>query len=107
MPLSPSKIYSGTLSDGRNYVVGNIHYKYDDRYKRNKLAIFFSRKGEMKFDKGFLLQDGKREGSVFSGTWHYPCCYEHDGKLYVIYSANTGDGNTRGAAVSVIDINEI
>ena len=107
LPLSPSKIYSGTLSDGRNYVVGNIHFDYADRYKRTKLAIFFSRKGEMKFDKGFVLQDGKQEGTAFSGTWHYPCCYEHDGKLYVIYSANTGDGNTRGAVVSVIDIREI
>ena len=107
LPMSPSKIYSGTLSDGRNYVVGNIHFDYADRYKRNKLAIFFSRKGEMKFDKGFILQDGKRDESEFSGTWHYPCCCEHDGRLYVIYSANTGDGNTRGAVVSVIDLNEI
>ena len=48
----------------------------------------------MKFDKGFVLQDGKRDESEFSGTWHYPCCCEHNGKLYVIYSANTGDGNT-------------
>ncbi|MBQ8758181.1 MAG: exo-alpha-sialidase, partial [Clostridia bacterium] len=108
IPLSSSKIYSGTLSDGRNYIVGNIRCQSDpSSHVRDKLAIFFSRKGEMKFDKGFLLQNNKCREEKFFGMWHYPCCYEHDGKLYVIYSANTGDGNTRGAVVSVIDLNEI
>jgi len=34
IPFSNSKIYSGTLSDGRNYVIGNIFSG------RNKLAVF-------------------------------------------------------------------
>jgi len=104
IPFGSSKIYSGTLSDGRNYVVGNILSNY---HRRDKLAIFFSEKNSVKFTKGFLLQDGNIEGTDYFGAWHYPCCCEHNGKLYVIYSANTGDGNTRGAVVSVIDISEI
>lgn len=34
IPLASSKIYSGTLSDGRNYIIGNLDHE------RRKLAIF-------------------------------------------------------------------
>lgn len=37
IPFHASKIYSGTLSDGRNYVIGNLEPD------RKKLAIFFKR----------------------------------------------------------------
>ena len=79
-------------------------FKYD---KMSTIKQYGFQEDVMKFTKGFLLQDGKIEGTDYFGAWHYPCCCEHDGKLYVIYSANTGDGNTRGAVVSVIDISEI
>lgn len=98
IPFSNSKIYSGTLSDGRNYVIGNLDSQ------RTKLAIFFSKIKSMKFTKGFMLQDGISSSLGFGDAWHYPSAVEFDGKLYVIYTFNKND---RGAAISELDISEI
>jgi len=99
IPFSGSKIYSGTLSDGRNYVIGNLYPG------RDRLAIFFSRVGEMQFDEGFLLQDGYSKELGYGGPqWSYPVAHEWNGKLYVIYSAHREEGNRRGAAISVIPL---
>ena len=97
IPFSSSKIYSGTLSDRRNYVIGNLEPG------RSKLAIFFSEPCSMTFTKEVVLQDGFSEQFGFGSMWHYPCAYESDGSLYVIYSANVTDSD-RGAVVSVIDL---
>ena len=97
IPFSSSTIYSGTLSDRRNYVIGNVEPG------RSKLAIFFSEPGSMTFTKEVVLQDGFSEQFGFGSMWHYPCAYEYNGSLYVIYSANVTDSD-RGAVVSVIDL---
>ena len=101
IPFLSSKIYSGTLSDGRNYVVGNLDVE------RKTLAIFFSEPGEFVFTKAFLLQDGMSE-TIGNGieTWQYPCAYEADGNLYVLYSAGKKVDNVfkRGAVISVIPL---
>lgn len=98
IPFVNSKIYSGTLSDGRNYVIGNILNK-----DRSRLAIFFTKPGKQKFSSGYILQSGRTKLPFGYGTaWHYPCAYEYDGKLYVIYTVNYETG--RGAAVTVIDL---
>lgn len=100
IPFSSSKIYAGTLSDGRNYVIGNI------MPDRRKLAIFFAEKGTMKFDKGFLLADNKFYKDYNGVQWSYPTAYEYDGKLYVIYSGTIDmfDQDCRGAMLAVIDL---
>ncbi len=42
IPFINSKIYSGTLSDGRNYAIGNIFRPgRDSAWNRDHLAIFF------------------------------------------------------------------
>lgn len=99
IPLQDTKIYSGTLSDGRNYIIGNI------QPNREKLAIFFSEPGSMKFIKGFVLQDAASEKSATG--YHYPVAYESNRKLYVIYTVNYETWLKRGAAISVIDLKEI
>lgn len=102
IPLAGTKIYSGTLSDGRNYIIGNIHPG------RSKLAIFFSKPGSMKFTKGIVLQDGFSEEFGYGTSWHYPVAHEADGKLYVIYTSCISENwIDRGAALSVIDIEKI
>lgn len=103
IPFSASKIYSGTLSDGRNYVIGNL------LPDREKLAIFFSEKGEMRFNKGFLLADKKSFMDYNGRQWSYPVAYESDGKLYVIYTAaiDLYGQESRGAVVSVINIDKV
>lgn len=100
IPFSSSKIYSGTLSNGRNYVIGNLEPG------RSKLSVFFSQPGTMEFTKELVLQDGFSNRLGFGRMWHYPCAYEYDGKLYVIYSADVSEKD-RGAVVSVIDLQQI
>lgn len=100
IPFSASKIYSGTLSDGRNYVIGNL------QPDRSKLAIFFSEPGTMKFTSGIMLQDGISEEFGFGEAWHYPSAYEYEGKLYIIYTVTVSPDNRRGAVVSIIDLQD-
>ncbi len=78
IPFHNSKIYSGTLSDGRNYVIGNIGGG------RSQLAIFFSRPGTMHFDSGILLQNGSHPDFLQACMWHYPMAVEFDGELKII-----------------------
>lgn len=103
IPFSNSKIYSGTLSNGKNYIIGNL---IPDR---SKLAIFFSQKGVMKFDKGFLLANQKSFADYNGKQWSYPVAYESQGKLYVIYSGtiNLYGQECRGAILSIINLNNI
>ncbi len=102
IPFASSKLYSGTLSDGRSYLIGNI------RPHRSRLAIFFTEPGGEKFTKGFFLQDGYSEALGYGGLWHYPCAYEDAGKLYVVYTdCRDGDWSKRGLTMSVVDIADI
>lgn len=101
MPLSDTKIYSGTLSDGRNYIIGNTYPG------RERLVILLSKPGTMEFTDGFVLQDGFSENLGYGSCWHYPVAYEANGKLYVIYTVNVNSWTSRGAAMTVIDIDKI
>ena len=101
VPFSDSKICAGTLSDGRNYLIGNLYPG------RSRLAVFFSRPDTMTFDEGFLLQDGYSGELGFGGPqWSYPLACEADGFLYVIYTASVDpqDQSRRGAVVSAIPL---
>ena len=98
IPFSSSKIYSGTLADGRNYVIGNLYPG------RKKLAMLISKPGKWQFDRAIILQDGV--GALGYGVmWHYPVAFEAD-KLYVIYTSNVDDVR-RGCVISAIDTNRI
>lgn len=100
IPFAASKIYSGTLKDGRNYVIGNIYSR-----TRSNLAIFFSEPGTMRFTRGGTLRNGTHMmGGRSYCAWHYPVAYESDGKLYVIYTMNLSDTTKRGAGLSVITL---
>ena len=52
IPFSDSKIYAGTLSDGRNYIIGNWYPG------REKLVLAFSKPKESTFETGIILQNG-------------------------------------------------
>ena len=99
IPFTSSKIYSGTLSNGVNYLTGNV------QGTREKLAIYFSEPGSMKFNKAVMLQDSYSEKLGFGHLWHYPVAHEYNGKLFIIYTVNTGKDYflKRGAVVTVID----
>ena len=107
IPFCNAKIYSGTLSDGRNYVMGNI-FPPDvtpevDYPRRNRLAAFFSRPNTMIFDKGIIIEEDRSPDLLYGADWAYPVACEADGTLYVIYSSVI-EGSFRGAALSAIDL---
>lgn len=78
LPFSSSKIYSGTLRDGRNYVIGNVLFP-----RRSRLALYLSAPGTMRFGAGRLLRDGF-DPAIGANLWHYPAADEADGALQII-----------------------
>ncbi|NLE12750.1 MAG: exo-alpha-sialidase [Clostridiales bacterium] len=98
IPFSNSKIYAGNLSNGGSYVIGSLYPG------RSKLTIFFSETTKPEFTRGVILQNGYSAELGYGTAWHYPCAYEYDGKLYVIYTVQH-ETKGRGAALSVIPLN--
>lgn len=107
IPFCNSKIYSGTLSDGCHYVIGNIfpqNVTAGEGYpRRNRLAAFFSRPHEMVFDRGIIIEENRSPDLLYGSDWAYPVACEADGTLYVIYTSVI-EGSLRGAALSAIDL---
>lgn len=104
IPFTNSKIYSGTLSDGRHYLIGNVYA--EGRPRRSRLVLLFSEPDELRFTSGIALQDGYSASLGYGGhQWSYPCAWESDGKLYVIYTGCVDDiGNRRAAILSVVPL---
>ena len=94
LPLVNSKIYTGVLSDGRAYLLGNI-----DVFDRSRLALYLTAPGSMKFEKRLLLRDGGLAA-------HYPAAVEVEGALKVIYTVNR-EGARRGAEMASVDLSRI
>ncbi len=102
IPFSSSKIYAGTLSDGRKYLIGNI------RPHRSRLAFFVTKPGENTFTTGFYLQDGFSDTLGYGTLWHYPCAFEDNGRLYVVYSdSREGDWSKRGLTMSIVKLDAL
>ncbi len=98
VPIIPSKIYCGTLSDGRHYMVCNT-----DKFDRSKLVVYFTDDETLTFSKQLVLIDCQ------DGTWgamHYPAACEYKGYLYVIATEGHKNGS-RGAKLFIINLNKI
>jgi len=104
MPMINSKIYSGELSDGRHYMIGNIKAR-----TRDKLVLYLTEDEKPVFTKYVVLHDGGSEDFPDAGAWHYPVACESNGKLYIIYTAHLTQNwmNPRGAVLSVVDLSKI
>ncbi len=90
IPYVNSKIYGGTLQDGRAFLVANT-----DRFDRSNLVLYLSDKDQLKFTRQIVLTDGKLlKGDVT--RCHYPAAIENDGKLYIIATANYAGEELRG-----------
>ena len=89
--ISASKTYSGTLSNGVNYIVFTV--KGEEKYTRNTLAIGIGKDGV--FSNVYVIRNGFEETPQFgfNKEWCYPYAYEDidEGKLYVVYSKNKQD----------------
>ncbi|MBQ8835969.1 MAG: exo-alpha-sialidase [Clostridia bacterium] len=104
IPFSDSKMYAGTLKDGRHYVVGNIRRR--GRHPRALLALYVTEKGSERFSEKVLLTNGENPDFECSYAWHYPCVTEQNGQLKVICTVSFKD-KTRGAVMIDVDINEL
>jgi len=100
IPYVSSKIYTGTLSDGRHYLIANI-----DQWNRSRLAVYFSEPGKICFDKRLILFDGSLPDIPETTTAsHYPAAWEADGKLYIIATLNYENFTRRGSVLYCIDL---
>ena len=99
-PMPRAKAYLGKLSTGQLYLISNFH-------NRNTLVISVGRPGEMTLSSMWRIRHGESipprfEGKAKSKQWSYPYGYEHDGKLYVVYSIGKED-----CGLSVIPIESL
>jgi hypothetical protein len=74
----------GKLSTGQLYLLSNLG-------NRDTLVVSVSRPGESTLSFMWRIRHGKSEAPRFPGAakgkqWSYPYGYEHDGKLYIVYS---------------------
>jgi len=100
IPYVSSKIYTGTLSDGRHYLIANI-----DNWNRSRLAAYFSEPGKICFDKRMILFDGSLPEIPYTTTAsHYPAACEADGMLYCIATLNYENFTRRGSVLYRIDL---
>jgi hypothetical protein len=63
---------------------------------RDTLIVSVGRPGEMTLSALWRIRHGKSEQPRFKGNakspqWSYPYGYEHEGKLYVVYSIGKED----------------
>ncbi|MBE6731288.1 MAG: helix-turn-helix domain-containing protein [Ruminococcaceae bacterium] len=102
IPYVGTKIYAGTLTDGRNYVICNT-----DKLDRSKISVYFSEKGSIKFNKQLILFDEKNENLENVTACHYPAAVEYKNKLYIIATKNFDTFIKRGAVLFTVDLNKI
>jgi hypothetical protein len=97
LPMPRAKAYLGKLNSGQLYLLSNFH-------NRDTLAISVGRPGEQTLSRMWRIRHGKSPAPRFPGhakskQWSYPYGYEHDGKLYVVYSIGKED-----CGLSILDI---
>ena len=98
IPCIPSKIYCGSLSDGRHYLICNT-----EKLNRNKLEVYFTNDESVEFTKKLTLFDTDED---MWGGMHYPAAPEYNGYLYVIATKGYENG-ARGAELFKISLEEI
>lgn len=103
IPYRSSKIYSGTLSDGRFYLIANA-----DRSNRSKLVLYVSERDKLKFTRQKMLIDCAVSDDDMTRC-HYPAAVEYNGWLHIIATANySGDDiKGRGAVLFSVDLKNI
>ncbi|MBQ8400638.1 MAG: hypothetical protein IJX14_01795, partial [Clostridia bacterium] len=91
------------LSDGQHYLIANI-----DLWNRSRLAVYFSKPGEIRFDRRLIQFDGSLpEIPDITTASHYPAAYEANGKLHIIATLNYDTNIHRGAVLYSVDLEKI
>lgn len=98
IPYISSKIYCGSLKDGRHYMICNV-----DKFDRSKLVLYITNDKHMSFSKKLVLSDSDKDNLY---PVHYPAACEYDGYLYVIATKGYKN-NSRGAELFKINLENI
>ena len=106
LPMSNSKAFGGTLSNGQRYLIGTMYRGTIGR--RSPLTIAVTRPGQQTFRRIWRIRDAIRPeaGETTDHRLAYPYAIEHDGHLYVGYSTGLG-GNRNNAELAVFPISRL
>ena len=103
MSVGNSKIFSGKLRDGRNYLV----YTEDRGYfVRSLLVIAVTRPGESQYSKVFKLFEDVDVQIGRGSKWFYPCACEDGGHLFVACTLQEPE-DFRSVALAKIPIDSL
>lgn len=104
IPYIPSKIYTGSLSNKKHYLIANEYVK---EFVRSKLVVYLTGKDDMLFKTRIVLADyplESKDGEPYA--CHYPAACEYGGKLYII-ATNSYRNAGRGAILFIINLEDI
>jgi len=101
---STSKLYAGHLSTGQRYLVFNQPKEGEKGFNsRETLVIGVSRPDETTLAKTWIVQNHSTSDRPTAS--HYPCAIEHDGRLFVLYTA--GAAGLRQCELAIIPITSL
>ena len=101
---STSKLYAGHLSTGQRYLFFNQPKDSEKGFNsREMLVIGVSRPGESSLARTWCVQNHSTADRPAAS--HYPCAIEHDGRLFVLYTA--GLSGRRQCELAIIPITSL
>ena len=103
LDIGNSKIYAGTLSNGKKYIIYNAEHGY---FVRTELVIAIKELEDEEFSKVYTLFNGEDALLNRGSIWFYPCAYEDDGYLYVSTTLQEAD-YTRCAVIAKVPIDSL
>lgn len=96
LPMTDSKPYAGTLSNGQKYLICSCAADIEGR---DPLTIALTKTDENEFSKIMIIDRGK--------NLSYPYAIELDNKLYVAYSSSTEGFNRNSAELAIIELDDL
>ncbi|MBQ4047615.1 MAG: exo-alpha-sialidase [Clostridia bacterium] len=104
MPILPAKMYSGTLADGRQFLVYNEYIKEDDR---SRLILALRDGADQPFTKAWMLADGFDAELGAGPNWHYPCVSVVGNTMYVSCTVSKEESIERHAALFTLPVDAL
>lgn len=103
MPIGNSKIFSGQLTNGKNYLIYNEDRGY---FMRTLLVIAIKDSDSSQYSRVYKILEDECQELGRGSVWFYPCACEHDGYLYVGSTLQEAD-HIRSAIVTKIPIDSL
>jgi hypothetical protein len=103
MGVGNSKLYAGTLSNGKKYLIYNAERGY---FVRTLLVMAVAEPGEGTYSKVYKLFENESDELQRGSIWFYPCACELDGYLYAACTLQEA-GNVRGVVVAKVPVTSV